>query len=257
MSVVFSVGQTAHPSLVLDQAAFSERLAAAMASTGATLESVAAADFYLATACELGCSGAWERFGELYSAPVRSMALRWGASAADADEIAGALPGELLQPSAEGSHRTLLGSFGGAGSLLGWLARVVDRRLVDRVRKRQPHALPEFDGRAASGAAPFEHLIQTETGQRVTVAFEKSLRSLSPRDFELLTLKFRDGVSQADIAIQFQVTPARVSYLMKRTIDRLRVAVLQEIPDETSGYWLSRDGLACVLNDAIHRILQK
>jgi RNA polymerase sigma factor (sigma-70 family) len=254
MDSIYAIGRAAHPLVHLDGAPFLERLRAVL-SDSADADGIAAADFYLATACELGCPGAWERLEELYADPVRSMALRWGASAADADEIASALPGELLQPTSNGMHRTSLGSFDGAGSLMSWLARVVDRRLVDRARKRRPTALPDFDRHTSSGTAPFEQLIQTETGQRVSAAFEKSLVDLSPRDLQLLVLKFRDGVSQADIAHQLQVTPARVSYLVKRTLDRLRVTVLEEIPDETSGHWLSRDGLACVLNDAIHRVL--
>lgn len=254
MDSLFAAGRDAHPKIDLDRAAFFERVSTLTIQAGKSIE---AADFYLATACELGCEGAWDRFNELYADPVRAIALRWGASSADAEEIAGALPGELLQPSANGRHRTLIGSYDGSGTLHGWLTRVVDRRLVDRVRKRSPDALPEFDARASSGCAPSDQVIHAETGDRVAAAFQKSLLALSPRDFELLRLKYRDGVSQAEIASKLEVTPARISYLVKRVVGQLRISVLQEIPDETAGTWLSRDGLASVLNDAIHRVLQK
>jgi DNA-binding CsgD family transcriptional regulator len=100
-------------------------------------------------------------------------------------------------------------------------------------------------------------VIYTETGQRVARAFEGALRGLSPREFGLLVLRYRDDLPQTEIAEREGVSPARINFLFKRIVTRVRAHVLMEIPDETSAHWLGRDGLATVLKDVIARILGK
>ncbi|MHC4938963.1 MAG: sigma-70 family RNA polymerase sigma factor [Planctomycetota bacterium] len=254
-------GRAAHPTVEVLLDAFSSRLLAAVGARSkggglpGLIEQTPAADFYLATACELDLPGAWDRLAEVYAAPVRTMALRWGASPADAEEIAAGLPGELVQPPAHGRHATQLGGYEGSGSLLAFIARIVDRRLVDRMRRRRPDANQHLDGSPAPAGSPSDSIIHTETGERVANAFQGALEELSKRDFELLVLRFRDGLRQKEIAERQGVSAARVSYLMKRVLTRVRHSVLQAVPDETSAYWLDREGLAIVLKGVIARIL--
>ena len=94
-------GFAAHPGLVLGFDGFFGRIqewtmCGEAAAVVARIESMEAADYYLASACELGCAGAWDRLTQIYQPRFRAMALRWGASASDAEEIARELPGELL-----------------------------------------------------------------------------------------------------------------------------------------------------------------
>ncbi|MHC4847979.1 MAG: sigma-70 family RNA polymerase sigma factor [Planctomycetota bacterium] len=256
-------GRASHPGVELALEDYSERLRSAVhaRSNGcglvALIEETPAADFYLAAACELDVAGAWDRLVELYAAPARSMALRWGASPADADEIASGLPGELLQPPAHGRHATQLGGYEGAGSLLAWIGRIVDRRLVDRSRRRRPDTTDHLDVNPALASGPSDSVVHAETGDRVADAFRGALEELSPRDFNLLVLRFRDGLPQKEIAKDQGVSEARISYLMKRVLTRVRHSVLTAVPDETSAYWLDREGLALVLKGVIARILEK
>ncbi|MHC4407986.1 MAG: sigma-70 family RNA polymerase sigma factor [Planctomycetota bacterium] len=263
LQVAHERGRASHPGVELALKDYSERLWAAVhaRSNGcglvALIEETPASDFYLAVACELDVAGAWDRLVELYAAPARSMALRWGASPADADEVASGLPGELLQPPAHGRHATQLGGYEGAGSLLAWIGRIVERRLADRARRRRPDATDHLDVNPAPASGPPDSIVHAETGDRVADAFRSALEELSPRDFKLLVLRFRDGLPQKEIAEGQGVSEARISYLMKRVLARVRHSVLTAVPDETSAYWLDREGLALVLKGVIARILEK
>jgi len=259
-------GLAAHPGLDVPFEQFARRLVVgengstdicAPAGLTTRLAELQAADYFLATACECSCPEAWERLLELYLPRLRAMALRWGASAADADEVARDLPGELLSQPAHGRTSTLLGTYNGTGSLLAWLGTIVDRGLSRRARNRTPLADAQLDVRVAGATPPPDIVVHSETGARVGVAFESALLDLSAREFLLVAAKFRDGRSQRDIAAQLDISEARVSYLMKRALDRIRDAVRRDVPDETAAHWLHRDGLAAVLKDVIARLLER
>jgi RNA polymerase sigma factor (sigma-70 family) len=253
----------AHPGLDVPFEAFARRLLdSANGSTGDAalqIDAIDAEDFYLASACECGCPGSWERLEELYLPRLRTMALRWGASAAEADEVTRDLPGELLGQPAHGRTATRIGSYDGTGSLIGWLGRVVDRSLGRRAKRRTPAVPPaELEGKAAdSDARPPDAVVYTETGERVGAAFETALLDLSAREFLLVTAKYRDGRSQKEIAHQLDISEPRVSYLLKRAVDRIRTSVWREIPDESAPQWLDRDGLAGQLREVIGRLLDR
>jgi len=223
------------------------------------IEAIAAEDFYLASACECKCAGSWERLAELYYARLRAMALRWGASAADAEEVARDLPGELLERPAHGKTATRIGSYDGTGSLSAWLGRVVDRSLGRRAMRRTPpgEGAPLEEQASGSGDPPPDAVVHHETGARVGAAFESALLDLSAREFLLVTAKYRDGRTQKEIASQLGISEPRVSYLLKRAIERIRISVWREIPDESAPQWLDRDGLAGQLREVIVRLLDR
>jgi len=262
-----AAGLAAHPGIDLPFDQFARRLvedsgagddSVAPVSLASRISNIQAADYYLASACERSCPDAWERLLELYLPRLRAMALRWGASDADADDVARDLPGELASAPVHGRCSTQLGSYHGTGSLLAWLGTIVDRALSRRTRKRTPAADAHLDIHVARDAPPPpDHVVHSETGERVSVAFEGALLDLSAREFLLVAAKFRDGRSQRDIADQLDISEARVSFLMKRALDRLRDAVRRAVPDETAVHWLDRDGLAAVLKDVIARLLDR
>jgi len=266
LKAAHEAGLAAHPGLDLSFEQFAQRLVAGEngnfgicgpASLKSRLAELQAADYFLASACECSCPEAWERLLELYLPRLRTMALRWGASAANADEVARDLPGELASRPANGRTSTRIGSYNGTGSLLAWLGTIVDRGLSLRARNRTPLADAELDIRVAEDSPPPDLVVHSETGARVGVAFEGALLDLSAREFLLVAAKFRDGRSQREIAAQLGISEARVSYLMKRALDRIRDAVRRDVPDETAVHWLHRDGLAAVLKDVIARLLER
>ncbi len=254
-------GFAAHPDVVLGFSEYFDRICEWTVCDDAQalvarIEKMEAADYYLASACELGCPGAWDRLTNLYQSRFRAMALRWGASASDADEIARELPGELLGKPAHGRCATRIGSFDGTGSLLAWCGTVIDRALARRRRKQSRETGAELDARPDDGGSPPpDAVVHTETGRRVHDAFETALLDLSAREFLIVKGKFGDGRSQKEIAQQLGISEPRVSNLLKRAIDRIRNAVLREVPDETAAHWMDRDGLRPVLKDAISSLL--
>ena len=97
----------------------------------------------------------------------------------------------------------------------------------------------------------------TETGQRFSAALQEAVESLRPRDLEILKSIYFDGIAQNKLAKQLGVAPPRISFLNARVLSRVRRHVLEALPDDTSAYWLEREGLAIVLKDVIARILDK
>jgi len=257
----YAAGRAGNPGVELEFETFAARLEAAARDDehGVTPEErvarTPAPDFYLAVACDLGRPGAWKRLTDLYAAPLRGVARRRGASPADADEIAGSVPGDLVEPPPGGGTSTRIGAYGGRGTLLAWLARIVDRRVSDQARTRPREATAPAPPGPARGAEPAETLVHVETGERVARAFEDAVRELPPDDFELLIQRFHDETPQTQLARALGVTPARISFRLKRTVGRLRDRVRLDVPDETSAYWLDREGLAPILKSVIARIL--
>jgi RNA polymerase sigma-B factor len=77
------------------------------------------------------------------------------------------------------------------------------------------------DGRGAV----IDHHGQVDIGlerveQRMIVA--KLLDSLPPREREIVTLRFYDGLTQSEIAERFGVSQMQISRILARTLDRLR-----------------------------------
>jgi len=104
---------------------------------------------------------------------------------------------------------------------------------------------------------PPDAVVHSETGERVSAALENALLDLSAREFLLVAAKFRDGLSQREIAGQLDISEQRVSVLMTRALDRIREAVRRDVPDETAAQWPSRYGLGEILKSVIARLLDR
>ena len=229
------------------------------------LERAVLEDLFLAVACEERAPGAWEAFHSRYAPRVRSLALRQGATPQQAEGLAEEMGGALLLPPARGRARTRLGTFDGTGSLAAWLAAVVAHRLADLRRARQSRSLDEALRREEEdGAAPDPALADSrsdpapraasrEEAARLERAVRGALEGLTRREREAILGKYRDGLSQEDIARRMGVGSPRVSRLLAAAHGKIGRAVRAEAggaapePGEDASWADLRDAIGVCL----------
>lgn len=211
----------------------------------ARLERSGGGDLYLAIACEVGIPGAWEVFQQDYVPALRSLARRHGARGSEIEEAASGILSELCSPATKGPARTQMGTYSGAGSLLGWLSAILKNRIIDERRGRDRRQRTgeawrerrdtERPGGTAHPSQEFDpslHVVDAETCRRFGEAFRKGVRLLTPRERDALAFCFRDGKPQVEAARLLGVGEPRVSRLLKSGIDRIRGVVADAFPGE-------------------------
>jgi len=241
--IVFEAGRAAHPDLPLGYDLFARRLVAIvhrrpmgeLADTAPgqfmrRLSRVAGEEIFLAIACEEHVPGAWEAFTRSHADALKQAAARHRAPGTDSEEIAEGLVGDLFSPPAGGGSRTRLGTWDGSGPLGAWLLAVLKNRFLDALRSTDGEARRrESVGRAAGPGAAERAVddparVYLEAEERF--AFENRLKdaweTLSPTEMLALTLKFRDGRSQVEIAGLLGVGEPRVSRLVASATRKLR-----------------------------------
>lgn len=217
-------------------------------------------DVFLAVACERDVAGAWDVLHRRYLPRLRGLGQRHGLAGTAADALARDLLGELALPPVRGGARTRLGTYLGAGTLFGWLALILVRRIgASRTAAPRPgDPAPEaaFRGDEVASARadardPGESAAAAETAHRAAERIDRAWAELSPRERLVLVWKHVDGVSQQEIARRIDVGEPRVSRIVQAAIGRLRDAVTAaDDPEAAPG------GLAWgLLRDALQRRL--
>jgi RNA polymerase sigma factor (sigma-70 family) len=203
---------------------------AAPGDVASALARAALADLYLAVACDERAPGAWETFSSRFESKIVALGVRRGASRAEAEQIARDLPGQLFAPPDDGAARTRLGTFDGSGSLVGWLAVIVERRMADR-RRAAARAPASIDREPASRGAPgpVEAAIGAEAARCFADAVAAAWRSLTPREALALLLLHRDGLPQAQIARVLAVGEPRVSRIVAAASQKIRESVVRAV----------------------------
>jgi RNA polymerase sigma-70 factor (ECF subfamily) len=181
----------------------------------------------LAHACALGYETAWQRFLNLYRAPLTQAAIAIAGSATLGHDLADSLYSELYGlRQVDGKRNSPLASYSGRGSLLGWLRTTLAQRHVDHHRRTlRETALDLLDVPApASPASP----APTEL-TRVTHAVARTLAALPPDDRLLLSSYFLDRQTLLQIARVLHVHEATISRRLKRLVTNLRKQLLQNL----------------------------
>lgn len=186
----------------------------------------AAADYYLARACDLGVAGAFEALERAMSRPIATFLRRRGASQDDATAIVDEAWGTFAAPPPMGDARTAIGMYDGRGSLHAWVATIAWRRLCDRWRARAAAPLrgPDPDT-LASDDDPAARLVDAETARTLGDALESAWPRLTSKELEAVVLKYRHGLPQTAIASALRVGTPRVTRLLQSAARRLRDAV--------------------------------
>lgn len=224
------------------------------------LSASCAADLYLAIALEAGDGDAWMALERKLHPRLGALARKRGADRSEAREILDELAGELVSPTAGEGHPTRLSTYDGTGSLFGWLAVFVSRRVADRARARrhdsldapeEPNGPPTDTGRAVTGEAddPGEVAAADEAASVVREAVESAWSRLGDREQLALLFKFRDELPQKEIARMFGVGAPRVTRILQGALEKLRTGVAEVVGDldpahlaEVPAFWASLAG---------------
>jgi RNA polymerase sigma factor (sigma-70 family) len=185
------------------------------------------ADLYLATACDERVPGAWETLQSTLFPGLRGLLARRGVPIGEIDDLLSDLSGYLCEPAPGGERPTRLGTYDGSGRLFSWLAVLAFRRLGERRRERTRVAGEPADLALLPAAPriPLSALVEEETVRRFRVSLDQAWGDLTPRERLVVLLKFRDGLSQKDIARLLGVGEPRASRLVQAGLARLREAV--------------------------------
>jgi RNA polymerase sigma-70 factor (ECF subfamily) len=191
------------------------------------LRSLRLEDFALATACVLGREAAWQRFLDLYRAPLTQAAVAITGSGTLGQDLADSLYSELYGlREVEGQRRAPLASYSGRGSLLGWLRTTLAQRHVDHHRRtRRESPLDTLD----APAPPPEPIPVAAELTELSRALTSTLQGLSTEERFLLCSYFLDRQPLAQIARVLQVHEATISRRLKRLLTDLRKRLLHHL----------------------------
>jgi len=102
-----------------------------------------------------------------------------------------------------------------------WLFGIARNAALDELRRRRRHATLGFDPLDESAGPPAED--DAEVALRRT-AVRAALDELSPREREIVALKFHAGLSNAEIGRVLGVSESNAGTLLHRTMRKLREA---------------------------------
>jgi RNA polymerase sigma-70 factor, ECF subfamily len=181
----------------------------------------------LAQACALGRDAAWERFLNLYRAPLTQAAIAVTGSATQGHDLADSLYAELFGLNERnGLRKSPLASYSGRGSLLGWLRTTLAQRHVDHHR-RSYREIP-LDGIEAAAPTPTALPLPAELRQLKQVV-SQTFRALPPDERFLLASYFLDHKTLLQIARLLQVHEATISRKLKRLTADIRKQLLRNL----------------------------
>jgi RNA polymerase sigma-70 factor (ECF subfamily) len=191
------------------------------------LRSLRLEDLALATACVLGREAAWQRFLDLYRAPLTQAAVAITGSSTLGHDLADSLYSELYGlREVEGQRRSPLASYSGRGSLLGWLRTTLAQRHVDH--HRRTHRESPLDTLDTAAPTPQSPPVAAELSQ-LSRALTSTLQGLSAEERFLLCSYFLDRQPLAQIARVLQVHEATISRRLKRLLSDLRERLLHHL----------------------------
>lgn len=184
----------------------------------------------LARACAAGHESAWSEFLTRYRAKLYEAALSICANDAAARELADSLYAELYGTrTREGERISKLASYGGRGSLEGWLRTVLAQEYVNRYRSQKRTVSLEAEAEAgAQFVAPVESP-NPEVDARLDASVDEALAKVGAEERYVLAAYFLDGRTLAEIARTIGVHESTVSRKLDRTVHNLRKDILRRL----------------------------
>jgi RNA polymerase sigma-70 factor (ECF subfamily) len=110
------------------------------------------------------------------------------------------------------------------GSLLNWILAIARNRAIDVMRKRTPEPVDPQGPAFAMDADPANDIDDLMGEWRLAAL----LRQLRPEEARLLAMRFRDGLSQREIADKTGIALGTVKLRMVQAMDRLRELIERE-----------------------------
>jgi DNA-directed RNA polymerase specialized sigma24 family protein len=250
-------GRAVHPGLELPFEVFAARVrtnaalrmareaggAGGAASEEAAIARLVGADLYLAVACDVRIPGAWERFHALYRPRLFALALAQRLPSASAADAVDDLLQDLALPAPHGAAATLLGTYQGAGSLFGWLAAILVRRLARRAGRgtatvsldQALESQTEERTPACAGGDPVAAVLDGEARVRFDRALEDAWARCTRNERLALLGAHRHGLLHREIARLLGVGRPRVTRLLAAGVARLKEAVIGALGRDAAG----------------------
>lgn len=252
LGALIADGRAAWPGLLLSDEELLRYLADRIpegAILPGALDSLHAADLYLACACALSKPRALEAFDRHCLSDLAAVLSRFSASPEFHDEVRQAVR-ERLFVCKPGSHARIE-DYGGRGSLAGWVRVVAVRLAVDLLRQRGKHPATADDdviqSLAISADSELRVLAERYRGE-VKAAFQESFAALSAAERNLLRLHYLDGLTIDEIAAMKRVH--------RSTAARRIVRCCEVVAARTHRILVERLGIEASQVDSVMRLLR-
>ncbi len=200
---------------------------ATTAQQAAFFSSLRLADVVLARACATGSERAWESFLALYREPLLRAGVAITGNESLGRELADSLYAELYGLNVrEGERRCPLDSYGGRGSLIGWLRTTLAQRHVDH--HRRTHREQPLD-ESSDITAPVTVASADPPLPLLAPAVREALDGEGPEEKFLLASYYLDGRKLHQIAALLGVHEATVSRKLKRATTSVRKRIMRAL----------------------------
>jgi len=200
-------------SLVPDVELARDRFAAWLESRAisADIEDAALAEHWLVCALGEGRADAERFFESRYLASLERVLGRMRLSDAELDEVKQLVRAKLLVADATGKRK--IEEYAGQGRLSGLISVVATREAIG-LRRRTRRDDPLDDEKLGPGSAPFwdpgVEMLKGRAREAFRGAFEKAIRTLEPRQRNLLRLHLLGGVTLEQLATMYNVHRATI-----------------------------------------------
>ena len=187
-------------------------------------------DLALARACAAGNERAWQVFMHRFREKLYDAGRQITRDDATGRELADSLYAELYgTQSRDGRRQSKLFSYGGRGSLGGWLRTVLAQEYINRYRKQR--RLVSLDRECEEGAQfPAAAVAEiTSVDERLEEAVDEALRSLPAEDRFVLASYFLDERTLAEIARALSVHESTVSRKVEKVTKNLRKTIVKAL----------------------------
>lgn len=191
----------------------------------------------LARACALGNARAWEVFMARFREKLYDAARQITRDDSTGRELADSVYADLYgTQTRDGQRVSKLASYGGRGSLAGWLRTVLAQEYINHYRKHR--RLVSLDRECEEGAKfPAPAAAQVSAiDERLEFATDSALRSLDPEDRFIIASYFLDERTLAEIARALSVHESTIS----RKVEKLTKAIRKQILKGLLGLGMSR-----------------
>lgn len=246
--------ETVFPGVSLDRATF-----VAFASAHPARDEAFARDdddglleLFLVAALRARLSAAEHAFEQRYLAPLASTLGRMGLSPSELDEVKQRVRAKLLVRDGQGPMS--VEEYAGRGRLSGLLAVVATREALDGLRKNKREVPITDDALADPAAAPWDpglEMLKGRARDAFRAAFEAAVRSLEPRERNLLRLHLLGGVTLEQLAKVYGVHRATVVRWLAAARENVLSTTRREVGHALD---LRGDELESVMNAARSRL---
>lgn len=185
-------------------------------------------DLVLAQACARGNQRAWELFMLQFRERLYDTARQITRDDSTGRELADSVYADLYgTQTRDGQRISKLESYGGRGSLAGWLRTVLAQEYINHYRKQR--RLVSLDRECEEGAqfpaAAAEEI--TKSDERLEYAIDQALRTLNAQDRFVLASYFLDERTLAEIARALSVHESTISRKVEKLTKTLRKQILK------------------------------